>query len=46
MKVRKLELADYGKFIRFERGNLLNLWVKHETNNITKVKELFIWAAV
>lgn len=25
MKVRKLELADYGKFIRFGRGKMLNL---------------------
>ena len=28
MKVRELELADYGKFIRFGRGKMLNLWVK------------------
>jgi hypothetical protein len=30
MKVRKLELADYGKFIRFGRGKMLNLWVSKQ----------------
>ena len=40
MKVRELELADYGKFIRFGRGKMLNLWAKQV--EIPRRKEIFV----